>query len=442
MKKIIGKLGVFGIILSAFIGLPLVKADTCTKHLQNYLFLDVDSISEYLTDTGYQTYGVYDYTFPKTGEVKVLSVGYDYVTNLESYNNFLSLYNLTTGTTYGYAQFNKSHSSFNTNLGLIYNLGSDKDYDDITILAHGKWARKNNYVQNNTEYWSNWNNFSSTDYILQNSLIRLGLTENDFTNVKIGGGIYNNTTFNYSGTYFSTPNTTNNGQELISYIQNLVDTKADSIGFSITRKLDTSRLNNIPAGYKINNNQYQKFNYGFLGAYDSNVDSSTTSATAPSSYFEVFSTSNNSSVGSGISYYWPFVLKVSYQVCPTASTESWNLFYDYNDPDGTAVNKPANQKALIDEAIIISSTEPTKEGYTFKGWCKDNTTCTDSEIYKAGAKIESNKDVTMYAQWGKTGKSKNEDTGVISYVVSFITTGLIASGIYLISKKKNMFKQI
>ena len=78
-----------------------------------------------------------------------------------------------------------------------------------------------------------------------------------------------------------------------------------------------------------------------------------------------------------------------------------------------------------------------------KKWCTDKegkASCFDAETNFENTTGSSK--VTLYAQWGDTNGGDNKDTGVFSYVISFIAIGPIAGTIYYVSKKKNLFKQI
>lgn len=67
----------------------------------------------------------------------------------------------------------------------------------------------------------------------------------------------------------------------------------------------------------------------------------------------------------------------------------------YNANGGS--NAPANQSKSRDNSINLSSSKPTRTGYTFVNWNtkKDGSGTT----YKAGASYNSNADLTLYAQW-------------------------------------------
>ena len=76
----------------------------------------------------------------------------------------------------------------------------------------------------------------------------------------------------------------------------------------------------------------------------------------------------------------------------------WNIkayTISYNANGGS--NAPGNQSKIENKSISLSSSKPTKTGYTFVNWNtkKDGSGTT----YKAGASYNSNADLTLYAQW-------------------------------------------
>jgi len=70
----------------------------------------------------------------------------------------------------------------------------------------------------------------------------------------------------------------------------------------------------------------------------------------------------------------------------------YTVSYDANGGTGA----PANQTKTKDVALTLSSTEPTKTGYEFKGWA---TSSDGSVDYASGATYSSNSAVTLYAVW-------------------------------------------
>ena len=85
-----------------------------------------------------------------------------------------------------------------------------------------------------------------------------------------------------------------------------------------------------------------------------------------------------------------------YKVCVNKETEENNLYtISYNANGGS--NAPGDQSKIENKSISLSSSKPTRTGYTFVNWNtkKDGSGTT----YKAGASYNSNADLTLYAQW-------------------------------------------
>ena len=85
-----------------------------------------------------------------------------------------------------------------------------------------------------------------------------------------------------------------------------------------------------------------------------------------------------------------------YKACVNKETEENNLYtISYNANGGS--NAPGNQSKIENKSISLSSSKPTRTGYTFVNWNtkKDGSGTT----YKAGASYNSNADLTLYAQW-------------------------------------------
>lgn len=74
-----------------------------------------------------------------------------------------------------------------------------------------------------------------------------------------------------------------------------------------------------------------------------------------------------------------------------------NLSYSPNAAAGTWSNMPDGQQYAVGETATVSSTTPTREGYTFNGW---NTKPSGSGTsYSAGDTFTIDADTTLYAQW-------------------------------------------
>ncbi len=78
---------------------------------------------------------------------------------------------------------------------------------------------------------------------------------------------------------------------------------------------------------------------------------------------------------------------------PEWTANTYIVKYDANGGSGV----PANQTKTYGQTLTLSSTKPTRSGYTFKNWnTKANGTGTS---YSAGASYTANAAVTLYAQW-------------------------------------------
>ena len=73
-------------------------------------------------------------------------------------------------------------------------------------------------------------------------------------------------------------------------------------------------------------------------------------------------------------------------------------------------NTPASQTKTEDVTLILTSTIPTRYGYTFRGWATSSSTT--SATYQAGGSYTANESVTLYAVWE-----------INTYTVSFDANG-------------------
>ncbi len=83
-------------------------------------------------------------------------------------------------------------------------------------------------------------------------------------------------------------------------------------------------------------------------------------------------------------------------------TNSYIINYNANGGSGA----PSSQTKTHGEKLTLSSTVPSKNGYSFKGWATESTT--DKAIYKAGDTYSVDSGVTLYAVW-------EADTYTVSY---------------------------
>ena len=71
---------------------------------------------------------------------------------------------------------------------------------------------------------------------------------------------------------------------------------------------------------------------------------------------------------------------------------SYTISYNANGGSGA----PSNQTKYYGQSLTLSSTKPTRTGYSFLGWA---TSSSGSVSYSAGASYTNNSDVTLFAVW-------------------------------------------
>lgn len=110
-------------------------------------------------------------------------------------------------------------------------------------------------------------------------------------------------------------------------------------------------------------------------------------------------TTSSQSISFSVSFAFNLTWSGSYAGTKTASGSisvaaktSYTVKYDANGGSGA----PSSQTKTHGTALTLSSTKPTRTGYSFQGWA---TSSTGSVAYAAGASYESNASVTLYAVW-------------------------------------------
>ena len=98
--------------------------------------------------------------------------------------------------------------------------------------------------------------------------------------------------------------------------------------------------------------------------------------------FKNFNTDNNHSDSKSVSF--------------NVTVPAWTSYaVKYNANGGSGA--PGNQTKWKDQTLTLSSTKPTRTGYTFQGW---GTSASDTTVdYKAGASYTANAAITLYAIW-------------------------------------------
>jgi len=84
-----------------------------------------------------------------------------------------------------------------------------------------------------------------------------------------------------------------------------------------------------------------------------------------------------------------------YAVWQKNAATTYTVSYNANGGSGA----PASQTKTQNVTLTLSSTKPTRTGYTFKGWSTSSTATTAS--YSAGGSYTNNASVTLYAVWAK-----------------------------------------
>lgn len=484
MKNILKKLGVLGLIiavLSPFIELPNVNAASpnCTKHLQNYMFLDanhfvlnngktfLEGYSSGTTSGGYLTYTVFPYIFPDNSgnditinwiETNNFDGSSDSVLNLDKYWE-LAKKQASTDAIYAEIDPSKNKSYYTettTNIGSVFITESSHQgstYADTSIIFHGVWSSFDKDGKPTNERMENVDYSYGTDYSIQevfnrkNKLnlisteISTALLKTTSTGFKFATSAYDELTPDYfqdavdgnwtnisaSSAYIplSINRTINYGSSVNDILNNFIYGYKDSTGVHVFTKTGKTNLNEINDSYTA----LKEYLANPTGTASTHIVSNTSW------------TESDLDFNTGKAYYWPTVLSVEYQTCGV--TDQWAVEYDDNVDDTSVTNLPSTQTATIGTNIKISTDTPSRSGYVFKKWCE--TSNGSGTCYNAGDTITSPSSATtvkLYAQWGASGAANNEKTGVVSYIIGFAAVGVVAGGIYLISKKKNLFKQI
>lgn len=93
--------------------------------------------------------------------------------------------------------------------------------------------------------------------------------------------------------------------------------------------------------------------------------------------------------------YWSNVFggtKTAQTTINVEAKKKYTITYNANGGSGT----PSAQIKWYGEAITLSSTKPTRTGYSFQGWA---TSSTGAVVYKAGTSYTANASITLYAVW-------------------------------------------
>lgn len=112
---------------------------------------------------------------------------------------------------------------------------------------------------------------------------------------------------------------------------------------------------------------------------------------------------------------------------PAVARPTYTVSYNANGGSGA----PSNQTKQHDITLTLSSTKPTRNGYTFAGW---GTSATDTGVkYAAGGQYTGNANITLYAIWTNAAKltinyNANGGSGAPSSQTHLINTTSKISG--------------
>ena len=111
----------------------------------------------------------------------------------------------------------------------------------------------------------------------------------------------------------------------------------------------------------------------------------------------------------------------------------YNLYYDVNGGTGT----PMIQRKLMFEAnqsVRVSTTRPTREGYSFRGWSLSR----GGEVqYAPGDAITLDKDILLYAVWDAVSTANLPQTGDSSHLTGWLALlGACCAGLWCVSRRR------
>ena len=164
--------------------------------------------------------------------------------------------------------------------------------------------------------------------------------------------------------------------------------------------------------YSDQNNGYYQYRYRFYiqvttgNFYGTNITKSwggTTSVSGTGKYGYSSYYTKNVAYGSGFTLgstaYAQYTASQTYRSqisgsakISTAPTKTYTITYNANGGSGA----PGKQTKTYGKTLKLSTTKPTRTGYTFQGW---GTSATGSVVYASGANYTANASDTLYAIW-------------------------------------------
>lgn len=194
-------------------------------------------------------------------------------------------------------------------------------------------------------------------------------------------------------------------------------------GSSVTRKSATQYTVKINASWEVtysgNNTNYGMYvSSGDSGAYIPEYDG-TNNSSGSGSFTGTYSISGNGSATKSVT-----VTFKNYKTDTSTNSESsTTLSFDVSVPAWTSYTvtynanggsgAPTSQTKWKDQDLTLSTTEPTRTGYTFLGWSTSKTATTAT--YSAGGKYTTNSAATLYAVW-------QENKLTINYYSNYATS--------------------
>lgn len=102
------------------------------------------------------------------------------------------------------------------------------------------------------------------------------------------------------------------------------------------------------------------------------------------------------------SVYTPYGNMTFYAVWKQNVVRTWSIIYDANG----GYNTPEKQTANVGQSITITSSKPTRNGYTFLGWSTWSEATEPEIAFTPGYSYKSDYNFTLYAVWKEKGKPK------------------------------------
>lgn len=172
------------------------------------------------------------------------------------------------------------------------------------------------------------------------------------------------------------------------------DTDVSSGNIKTSRTITLPKLTPPPKTYKITFNA----NGGSGGPGSQTATEGkalTISSTKPTRTGYTFSKWNTNSDGSGTTYNpgGSYTFKAADTLYAIWTINKYTISYDANGGSGA----PSAQTKTYGTALTLSSTKPTRSGYTFLGWSTSKTATV--QTYNSGASYTTNAGATLYAVW-------------------------------------------